>query len=101
MEMIGKGEGEKGAVWVAMLIPDGYVSGHANHARITTFDYQSENKWDDKSATVYNSPDVISFAKDKGWYKGKDEGFSFSDSYAPINFGGARFCEIRVYSMFS
>lgn len=100
MEMIGKGNGNKGAVWVARLIPDGYVSGHANHARITTFEYQKENKWNDKTATIYNSPDVISFAKDKGWYKGKNKDFSFSDTYAPVDFGGARFCEIRVYSMF-
>ncbi len=100
MEMIGKGEGEKGALWVAMQIPDGYVSGHANQARITTFDYQKKNKWFDPKQTVFNSKDVISFAKGKGWYKGKDKDFSFSDTYAPVDFGGARFCEIRVWSFF-
>ncbi|MBN2746758.1 MAG: C69 family dipeptidase [Bacteroidales bacterium] len=100
MEMIGKGQGQKGAVWVALLIPDGYVSSHANQARITTFDYQKENLWSDTKATVFNSSDVISFARDKGWFKGKDKEFSFSDTYAPVDFGGARFCEIRVYSMF-
>jgi dipeptidase len=100
MEMIGKGQGEKGAVWVALLIPDGYVSGHANHARITTFDYQEKNNWEDASVTVYNSPDVISFAKEKGFFKGSEKKFSFSGTYAPLDFGGARFCEIRVYSMF-
>ncbi len=101
MELIGKGEGNKGAIWVAMLIPDGYVSGHANHARITTFDYQKENKWDDPKATVFNAKDVISFAKDNNFYKGKDKDFSFSDVYAPVDFGSARFCEIRVWSMFN
>lgn len=100
MELIGKGPGEKGAVWVAKRVPDGYVCAHANQARITTFDYQKENNWDDPEATVFNAPDVISFAKEKGFYKGKDEDFSFSDVYAPVDFGGARFCEMRVYSFF-
>ncbi len=100
LEMIGKGNGKKGAVWVAIKIPDGYVSGHANHARITTFEYQKKNLWDKAEATTFNSADVISFAREKGYYKGKDKDFSFSDTYAPLDFGGARFCEIRVYSMF-
>jgi len=110
MEMIGKGEGEKGAVWVAMKIPDGYVSGHANQARITTFPLEnkknsisSENIDDifNEGVEVVYAKDVISFAKDKGFYKGPDKKFSFSDVYAPVGFGGARFCEIRVWSMFN
>ena len=100
-EIIGKGEGDKGAVWVARLIPDGYVCAHANQARITTFNYQKENKWDDPNANTFNSPDVISFAKDMEWYKGNDKDFSFSDTYAPVGFGGARFCEIRVWAFFN
>ncbi len=99
-EMIGKGNYEKGAVWVARRVPDGYVCAHANQARITTFEYQKENKWDDPNATVFNSHDVISFAKKNDFYKGKDKNFSFSDVYAPVDFGGARFCEIRVWSFF-
>ena len=94
MEMIGKGEGQKGAVWVALKIPDGYVSGHANQARITTFPLK------DKENCIY-APDVVSFARDNGFYEGKDKDFSFSDVYAPVDFGGARFCEIRVWSMFN
>ncbi len=94
MEMIGKGEGEKGAVWVAVKIPDGYVSGHANQARITTFDQK------DKKDVLFAS-DVVSFARAKGWYTGEDKEFSFSDTYAPVDFSGARFCEIRVWSMFN
>lgn len=101
MELIGKGEGEKGAVWVALRIPDGYVSGHANHARITTFDYQNENMWDDPEAMTFNAKDVISFSKNKNFYKGKDKDFNFSEVYAPVDFGGSRFCEIRVWSMFN
>lgn len=100
MEIIGKGQQNKGAVWVAVRIPDGYVSAHANQARITTFDYQKKNKWDNPEAMFFNSADVISFARDKKYFSGNDKDFSFSDTYAPVDFGGARFCEMRVYSMF-
>jgi dipeptidase len=100
MDVIGKGKYEKGAVWVARLIPDGYVSGHANQARITTFPFQKINNWKDPGQTVYHSPDVVSFAKAHGFYKGKDADFSFSDVYNPLNFGGARFCDARVWSFF-
>lgn len=111
LELIGKGDGHKGVVWVARMIPDGYVSGHANHARITTFPRAdgktsvTSDNFDlfmkDKNIQTIYSPDVISFARDKGFFKGKDENFSFSDTYAPVDFGGARFCEIRVWSMFN
>ena len=100
MEMIGKGKYEKGAVWVARLIPDGYVCGHANQARITTFPFQKTNNWNDPKQSVYHSSDVISFAKKHEFYKGTDESFSFSDVYNPVRFGGARFCDARVWSFF-
>ncbi|MDP1621436.1 MAG: C69 family dipeptidase [Bacteroidales bacterium] len=100
MEIIGKGKYEKGAVWVARLIPDGYVSGHANQARITTFPFQKTNDWNNLKQTVYHAPDVISFAKSHAFYKGNDADFSFSDVYNPLNFGGARFCDARVWSFF-
>ena len=93
MELIGKGTGNKGAVWVAMKIPDGYVCAHANQARIQTFPL------DDPENCLY-SEDVISFAKEMGYYEGKDKDFSFSDAYAPVDFGGARYCESRVWSFF-
>ena len=104
MELIGKGnemvtEGGKaynkykGAVWVAVKIPDGYISGHANQARIQQFPL------DDPENCIYAS-DVISFAREKGYYDGTDEDFSFSATYAPISFGGARFCDMRVWSFF-
>ena len=109
MEMIGKGEEEKGAVWVARKIPDGYVSGHANQARITTFPQEGnkssissshlEDIYNKGVTTVYHE-DVISFARKKGYFDGKDKNFSFSDTYAPVSFAGARFCEARVWSMF-
>ncbi len=94
MEMIGKGEGEKGAVWVAQRVPDGYICGHANQARITTFPMNDE-------ANCLFSKDVISFAREKGWFDGKNKDFSFSDVYNPIDFSGARFCEARVYAGFN
>ncbi len=93
MELIGKGVGNKGAVWVAQRIPDGYVSGHANQARITAFPLN------DPENCLY-AKDVITFARGKGYFTGKDEDFSFSDAYAPVDFGGARFCESRVWSGF-
>lgn len=93
MELIGKGEGVKGANWVAIRIPDGYVSGHANQARITTFPLN------DPQNCLY-SKDVITFAKSKGYFNGKDEEFSFADAYAPLDFGAVRFCDARVWSLF-
>nr|WP_320000447.1 C69 family dipeptidase [uncultured Draconibacterium sp.] len=94
LEMIGKGKGEKGAVWVAMRIPDGYISGHANQARITTFPLN------DSKNCLY-SKDVISFAREKGWFTGTNKDFSFSDVYAPVDFGAARFCDARVWAGFN
>ena len=94
MEIIGKGEGEKGAVWVAQRIPDGYISGHANQARITTFPLNDE-------ANCLFSKDVIAFAREKGWFDGKNKDFSFSDIYAPVDFSGARFSDARVFAGFN
>jgi dipeptidase len=93
LEMISKGPGKKGAVWVARKIPDGYVCGHANHARITTFPLNNPDE------CIYEK-DVISLAREKGYFQGEDKDFSFSEAYSPIDFEGARFCDIRVWSMF-
>lgn len=100
LELIGKGRYEKGAVWVARLVPDGYVSGHANQARITTFPFQSNNDWNSATQQCYHSPDVITFARKHGFYKGSDATFSFSDVYNPVTFGGARYCDARIWSFF-
>ena len=94
MEMIGKGPGRKGAVWVAVRIPDDCVSAHANQARIQQFPLN------DPQNCIY-SPDVIAFAKEKGYYSGKDADFSFAQAYAPLDFGALRFCEARVWSFFN
>jgi dipeptidase len=110
MELIGKGPGKKGAVWVARRIPDGYISGHANHARITTFPLadgktsitsKQLNKIHDPEIETVYAYDVIDVARGFGWFNGKDQEFSFSDVYAPLDFSGARFCEARVWSGFN
>ena len=93
MELISKGKYGKGIVWVARRIPDGYVSAHANQARITTFPLN------DKENCLY-SEDVISFARERGYFSGKDEEFSFADAYAPLEFGAMRGCEARVWAFF-
>lgn len=123
MELIGKGtqiktdrktkkqyNANKGAVWVALRIPDGYVSGHANQARIMNFPIadgihsitskELDKLFDAKVEVVY-AHDAISFARSKGWFVGDDSEFSFSDTYAPVDFGGARFCDMRVWTMFN
>jgi dipeptidase len=93
MEIIGKGPGRTGAVWVARRIPDGYISAHANQARIRRFPLN------DPKNCLYEK-DVIKLAREKGWFDGKDKDFSFADTYAPPDFGALRFCEARVWSMF-
>ncbi|MEG2370718.1 MAG: C69 family dipeptidase [Alistipes sp.] len=101
MELIGKGckldavgnNTRKGIVWVARRIPDGYVSAHANQARITTFPKND-------TANCLYAPDVIAFAREAGYYTGSDEDFSFSDTYAPLEFSSMRGCEGRVWAFF-
>mgnify|MGYP001776679775 FL=1 len=94
MEMIGKGPGVKGAVWVAVRIPDDCIAAHANQSRIHKFNLN------DKDNCLY-SPDVISFAREKGYFSGKNSEFSFADAYCPLEFGGLRFCEARVWSFYN
>lgn len=123
MELIGKGvdlqtdrktkqtfNANKGAVWVAMRIPDGYISAHANAARITTFPLADgkksvTSKEMDKifqpDVEVIYAHDIISFARKQGYFEGSDHEFSFSDAYAPLDFGAARFCDLRVWAMFN
>ena len=92
MEMIGKGKDDPGAVWVARRVPDGYISGHANHSRIHTFPL-------DEPTTLY-SPDVIDFARKQGYFSGKDSDFDFSRAYAITDAGALRGCDARVWSYF-
>lgn len=93
MEMIGKGKTDPGAVWVARRVPDGYISGHANHARIHTFPLKDPN-------TLY-SKDVIDFARKQGYFSGNDKDFDFSRAYAVYDMGALRGCDARVWSYFN
>ena len=104
MDLIGKGPGRKGAVWVAVRIPDDCITAHANHSRIRTF---PQAKKPDKKTGIYEVPgvcmysaDVISFAREMGYYDGPDAGFSFRDAYCPLEFVNMRLCEPRVWSVF-
>jgi dipeptidase len=111
-EIIGKGVNNKGAVWVARRIPDGFISGHANQSRIQTFPLSTGKKnsiaitskelgrISDPNIECVYAYDVIEFARSKNLFKGNDAEFSFSDTYNPITFSGARFCEARVWSFF-
>ena len=78
---------------MARRVPDGYISGHANQARITTFPLN------DPENTLY-AEDVISLAREKGYFNGKDEEFSFADAYAPLDFSAMRGCDARIWSFF-
>ncbi len=93
LEMIGKGVGNKGTVWVATRLPDDCVSAHANQARITQINFRDKENW-------RWSEDVIDFAREKGYYSGSDKDFSFSDTYNPLDFSGLFVCEARVWSFF-
>lgn len=93
LEMIGKGPGVRGAVWVAVRIPDDCIAAHANQSRIHKFNME------DKENCMY-SPDVISFAREKGYFNGVNKDFSFADAYNPLDFGGLRYCEARVWSFY-
>lgn len=110
MEMIGKGPGKKGMAFVARRIPDGYISGHANQARIQTFPLANgttsitsaeiDKVFNPEVETVY-AADMADVARGFGWFDGKDADFSFSDVFAPVDFSGARFCEARVWAAFN
>lgn len=100
-----------GAVWVARRVPDGYVCGHANQARITTFPQEKKKSYVSISSKnlkeifrpevecVY-AYDVVSLARARGYFTGEDKDFSFADAYCPLTFSGVRGCDARVYAMF-
>ena len=94
MDLIGKGPDNKGIVWVARRVPDGYICAHANQARISTFPLN------DPENCIY-APDVITFAREKGYFQGEDKDFSFCDAYAPLDFSGMRGCEARAWAAFN
>ncbi len=101
MELIGKGMSmrnginmNKGIVWVARRVPDGAICAHANQARIGKF------PMDDPDNCLY-APDVITFARRKGYFDGLDSEFSFKKAYNPADFGTVRGCDARAWSAFN
>ncbi|REJ84885.1 MAG: hypothetical protein DWQ44_08665 [Bacteroidetes bacterium] len=94
MDLIGKGENEKGAVWVAAKVPDGYITAHANHSRIGKINFKDKANW-------MWSEDVISFARSKGFFTGRDDDFLFNEAYHPTEPSSLLLCEGRVWSIFS
>ncbi len=92
LEMIGKGA-EKGAVWIAVRIPDDAISGHANEPRIRQVNLK------DKENVMY-APDLIKFARKRGYFSGKDSEFSFADAFENHDPDTRRGCDARVWSFF-
>ena len=107
MDLIGKGPGEKGAVWVAIRIPDDCIAAHANQARIqgvpaptkAAAKLAKKTGYVDMGDIIY-SADVITFARKKGLFTGKDSEFSFQQVYNPFDFSGLLACEARVWSFY-
>ena len=108
MEIIGKGPDRKGAVWVALRIPDDCICAHANLSRIRQFPLEKGRSINSKQLAKINKPevecvyayDVISFAREKGFFSGKDADFSFREAYCPIDFENVRYADARVWSFF-
>ncbi|MDX9942203.1 MAG: C69 family dipeptidase [Bacteroidales bacterium] len=92
-ELIGKGEHGHGAVWVAARVPEGYVTAHANTARIRQIDFNDTQNW-------MWSKDVVDFAREMNWFSGRDRDFSFADTYAPASCYSRLLCEGRVWSVY-
>ena len=93
MEMVGCGPGSKKVAWVALRVPDEAICVHANQSRIGKFNMK------DKQNVLY-SKNVVSYARSQGWFKGKDEDFSFNDAYNEPDFGGRRYCDARVWTIY-
>ena len=93
LEMVGKGPGRKGAVWVAVRVPDDCICAHANQSRIRRVDLKDKKN-------VMISPNCIKFARERGYFKGKDSEFSFCDAYNPPTFGGRRLGDSRVWAIY-
>lgn len=116
LDLIGKGPGKKGAAWVAVRIPDYAIAAHANQARITTLPIgrkvkvsskvsKEQKRLEKKLNCVCNGDwmwdkEVISLAREKGFFSGEDKDFSYQAAYNPFEFSGLYVCEARVWSFF-
>lgn len=93
VDFIGKGKHGEGAVWVAARVPDGYITAHANQSRIRHVNWEDTDNW-------MWAPDVVSFAREMGWFEGEAQEFSFADAYDPPTPTSLLLCESRVWSVF-
>lgn len=107
MDIIGRGPGEKGAVWVATRIPDDCIAAHANQARTQGVPVPTKAAVKKAKKTGYidmgdvlYSADIIQFARRKGLFTGKDSEFSFQKTFNPYDFSGLLACEARVWSFY-
>ena len=107
MELVGKGPGRKGAVWVALRVPDDCICAYANSSRIQQFPQVAKQSKADKKrgyceieGTCMYAADVVSLARELGFYEGSDADFSFREAYGPLDFSAIRYCEARVWSFF-
>jgi dipeptidase len=94
MDFIGKGKHGRGAVWVAARVPDGYIAAHANQSRIRNINWKDTQNW-------MWSDDVVDFAKEMGWFKGRKKNFNFQEAYAPVTPLSLLLCESRVWSVYN
>ena len=93
LELVGCGKGRKGVAWMAVRVPDNAVLAHSNQSRIRKVDLSD-------TANVMMSKNCISFARKMGFFKGKDEDFSFCDAYNPPTFGGRRLGDSRTWAIY-
>ena len=111
MEIVGKGPGRKGAVWVALKVPDSCICAHANLSRIRQFPHEQRRSYrsissrrlkyiDRAEVECVYAADVVDLARELGYYAGSDEAFSFRDAYCPIDFENVRYADARVWSFF-
>lgn len=104
MEIVGIGKGRKGAAWVALRLPDDCITAYANVSRIRKF--PTTGKMDKKlgfyipNQDCMYSAECISYAREAGYFSGKDEDFSYREAYSPIDFSKVRYCDARVWSFF-
>jgi dipeptidase len=91
-EILGPGEGNKGAVWAAVRIPDDHIGVSANASRIRQIDLDDPDNY-------MASGNVYSLAQELGYWDSEGgEPFEFCYAYASRRSMGSRRREWRVLS---
>lgn len=105
MDLVGKGTGNTGAVWVAQRIPDDCISAHANQARIHKFPQAKKklnkkmNRYEVGDSCMF-SADLIPFGRTLG-YEGSDADFDFAATFGDLDYSAFRGCDGRVWAFFN